>query len=235
MRRSSMLLSAGAALLLTGCANGTATDRLLAPPGRARLGAEPHLSPVFFRTTLRPVTDPHTQVAYEGGGTLRLTFGWTPPPDPDRLILPPGPCHSTSLLPAVQDGFVQVNVCAVIDNPGGGALAGGGLVSNNDPNQRSELIVPFGTRNLFPPDPCRTYVVLGAVAMNRDVAAAFSSHPGDFAALFEFQEVNERPGGEIRGVFGPSSGGPGNPGMSAVIHGPSGSDPACVIDVTPLR
>ena len=236
MRRSSGMLAAGAMLLATGCANSAAVDRLLAPPEQARRGAEPHLvSPVMFRAVLYPVTDPQTQVAYAGGGTLRLTFGWAPPPDGDRLIVPPGPCRSTSLLPAVQDGFVQVNVCAFIDNPGGGALTGGGLALNNDPNQRGGIIVPFGTRNLFPPDPCRSYEVHGAVAMERSIAVALSNRPGDFAALFEFQEVNERPGGEIRGVFGPPSAGGGDPGASSALHGPVGGDPACVVDVTPLR
>jgi hypothetical protein len=234
MRRSSTLSLTGAALVLAGCAS-SATDRLLAPPEQARRGAEPHLaSPVFFRAPLRPVVDPQTQLAYDGGGSVRLILGWSPPPHPERLIVPPGPCRSTSLLPAVQDGFVQVNVCALIDNPGGAALSGGGLASNNDPNQRG-MLVAFGTRNLYPPGPCRTYVVVGAVAMDRDIAIALANRPGDFAALFEFQEVNERSGGEIRGDFGPPSGGPGEGSATGGLQGPGGGDPACVIDVTPIR
>jgi hypothetical protein len=230
------MLALCSALFVTGCADSSAVDPLLAPPEQPRLGAEPHLAgPIMFKALLLPVTDPLTHDAYSGGGTLRLTFGRAAPPDHGRRIYPPGPCRSTSLLPAVQDEFVQVNVCAFIENPGGGALSGGGLVLNNDPNQRGGFVLTFGTPNLYPPGPCRSYVVLGAVATERGLATALSNRPGDFAALFEFQEVDNRPGGEIRGVFGPPSRGGVNPGSMGGVHDPDGGDPACVIDVTPAR
>jgi hypothetical protein len=41
-----------------------------------------------------------------------------------------------------------------------------------------------------------------------------------------------RPGGEIRGVFGPPAGGGGDPGTLAGFNGVDGGDPECVIDVT---
>jgi hypothetical protein len=47
------------------------------------------------------------------------------------------------------------------------------------------------------------------------------SRPGDFAALFEFQEMNERPGGEIGGVFGPPADGGGDPRAIAGFHATS--------------
>jgi hypothetical protein len=233
MRRSPGFFAIGVAVLAAGCAEGASPDRLIAPSEKAQHGAQPHLvTPVVFDTFLRPVRDPETGIAYEGGGMLRLTFGWDVPTAVEQQIVPPGPCRTTSLLPAVQEGAVQVHVCAFIANPGGGVLVGGGLALNNDPNQRGGIIVPFGTPNLYPPGPCRSYVVEGALAVDANLPAALSDHPGDIAALFEFQEVNERPGGEIRGTFGPPSSGPGDPGAIAGFQEVTEVDPSCVIDVT---
>lgn len=233
MRRSPGLIIAGIAVLAAACAEHGASDRLLAPSRDALHGAQPHLTtPVLLTTFLQPVLDPETQTTYQASGGLQLAVAWLTPTAVERWLFPPGPCRSSSLLPAVQDGMVEIDLCAVIDNAGGAALVGGGLALNSDPNQRGGILVPFGVPALFPPGPCRTYVVRGALAVDDALATALSDRPGDIAALFEFQEVNELPGGEIRGVFGPPSGGPGDPGTVSGFQEVNEVDPGCVIDVT---
>jgi hypothetical protein len=229
MRRSRILLMLGLGAAAAACSDPAAPGRQILPSDGALHGAQPHLAtPVVLNTFLNPVTDPTTGLAYEGGGWLQLTFGWQAPPEPDDAFVPPGPCRS-SLLPAVQDGFTLLDVCALIDNPGGARLVGGALVPVGD---AVGALIQIGSPGLFPPGPCRSYVVRGALSIGDELAVALSSNPADLAALFEFQEVNEMPGGELRGTFGPSSGGPGDPGAISGFQEVNELDPGCVIDVT---
>lgn len=225
MRATRLLLVLG--LGAAACSDPAAPARRIVPSDEPARGAEPHLAtPVVLHSFLNPVVDPTTGLAYESSGRLRLTLGWAGPMELGRFY-PPGPCRST-LLPAVQDGITPLGVCALIDNPGGARLVGGSLVSTGD---AVRAIVPIGGPGLYPPGPCRSYVVRGALLIGNDVAAAIWSNPGSLAALFEFQEVNETPGGALRGTFGPS-GGPADPGAISGFQEVDNFDPDCVVDVT---
>lgn len=224
MRATRLLLVLG--LGAAACSDPAAPAGRIVPSDNPARGAEPHLAtPVVLHSFLNAVVDPTTGVAYQGSGRLRLTLGHL---EPGRSFVPPGPCRST-LLPAVQDGLTLLGVCALIDNPGGARLVGGALVATGD---AVRAIVPIGTPSLYPPGPCRSYIVRGALLVGDDVVAALWSNPGSLAALFEFQEVNEMPGGALRGTFGPS-GGPADPGAISGFQEVNNFDPDCVIDVTP--
>ena len=227
MRATRLLLVLG--LGAAACADPAAPARRIAPPDGALRGAEPHLAtPVVLNSFLNAVVDPTTGLAYQGSGRLRLTLGWQAPPEPERFLVPPGPCRS-SLLPAVQDGATLLGVCALIDNPGGARLVGGALVPTGD---AVGAIISIGNPGLYPPGPCRSYVVRGALVVGGDVVAALWSNRGSLAALFEFQEVDQRPGGALRGVFGPSTGGPADHGAISGFQEVNEVDPGCVVDVT---
>jgi hypothetical protein len=224
-----LLLALGLGATATACSDAAAPVQRIAAPDGPSLGAEPHLAtPVVLNSFLNAVVDPATGVAYDGGGRLRLTLARQRSAELGASFVPPGPCRS-SLLPAVQDGFTLLGVCALIDNPGGARLVGGALVSTGD---AVRTIVPIGSPGLFPPGPCRSYVVRGALLIGRDVAAALWRNREGLAALFEFQEVNETPGGALRATFGPSSGGPDDPGAISGFQEVNEVDPGCVIDVT---
>ena len=231
MRMTSLVLVLGLGAAAAACSDTAAPARQISPSDGARRGAEPHLAtPVVLNGFLNPVVDPTTGLAYDGSGRLRLTLGWQAPPEPERTHVPPGPCRNgSSLLPAVQDGFTLVGVCAVIDNPGGARLVGGVLGSTGD---AVGALVPIGGPGAYPPGPCRTYAVRGMLLVSDDVAAALWSDPGSLAALFAFQEVDSRPAGTLRATFGPSSGGPADRGAISGFQEVNEVDPDCVVDVT---
>jgi hypothetical protein len=121
-----------------------------------------------------------------------------------------------------------LGVCAKIDNPGGARLFAGALV---DPGDRTPPALSLGDARIWPPGPCRSYVVGGTLVIPTEMAQAIASGRGDLAAIFGFQEVNEMPGGEMRGVFGPAPGGPGDPGSVRGIIIDNSRD-GCFVDVT---
>lgn len=223
MSKSRTMAPIALAIVLAACAEPVAPARQMEPSSAPRLGAQPHLSaPTVLNTFLLPVTDPTTGNRYLAAGRIQLRIG-----APGTSAFPPGPCRIDAGLgsPPSPD---FVSVCASIENPGGKRLAGGifGLASGG----RAWLAI--GNPGEYPPGPCRSYLVRGTLAISHDLAVAVSSRPGDYAALFQFQEVDPRPAGEIRGVFGPPTGGPGDFGSIFGFQEVDPRTPDCVVNVT---
>lgn len=155
-------------------------------------------------------------VPYAGNGVLGVLLGRS---------YPPGPCRP-EFLPAVQRGQTLVSLCAYVNNAGGGTFVGGALVASGGPSLAPLVrFEPTAVESA----PCRGYIVRGALLLDDAVARAMASRPGDFGAIFGFQEVNELgPPEEMRGTFGAAA--PPDP-EGGFIPVPTG-DPACVVNVT---
>jgi len=159
--------------------------------------------------------------------SLLVPLGPLPGPDPSQATgratlvvkpgqLPPGPCDALRGTAHAS----AVGICANIHNPGGETFTGGTLTVMGQ-------TFPFAT-GLFPPGPCRTYVLHGAAGVPAGLVTQLTLHAAGASLVFTSVE---HPAGAIGGSGGGSGG--ASP-AGAVIHNADAASPSsgrgeCVI------